>query len=160
MTSPCLLGPSPNQSSYTKGVFSVFALPTKKGVFLYICTYSNQSPSKRVFGSIIALILIKALPKRVFFSIIALILTKALSKGFFFLYLCPYSNQSPTKNCVFFSIFALTVTKALQKRVFFSNFALILTKFLPKRADLLALICGVCCEFVTFRLVSMVRCST
>ena len=29
-----------------------------------------------------------------------------------------------------------------------------------ERADLLALICGVCCEFVTFPLVSWVRCGT
>ena len=29
-----------------------------------------------------------------------------------------------------------------------------------KRADLLALVCGVCCEFVTFPLVSWVRCGT
>ena len=29
-----------------------------------------------------------------------------------------------------------------------------------ERADLLALVCGVCCEFVTFPLVSWVRCGT
>ena len=29
-----------------------------------------------------------------------------------------------------------------------------------ERADLLALVCGVCCEFVTFPLVSCVRCGT
>ena len=29
-----------------------------------------------------------------------------------------------------------------------------------ERADLLALVCGVCCEFVTFQLVSWVRCGT
>ena len=29
-----------------------------------------------------------------------------------------------------------------------------------ERADLLALVCGVCCEFVTFPLVSWVRCDT
>ena len=29
-----------------------------------------------------------------------------------------------------------------------------------ERADLLALVCGVCCEFVTFLLVSWVRCGT
>ena len=29
-----------------------------------------------------------------------------------------------------------------------------------ERADLLALVCGVCCEFVTFPLVSRVRCGT
>ena len=29
-----------------------------------------------------------------------------------------------------------------------------------ERADLLALVCGVCCEFVTFPLVSLVRCGT
>ena len=29
-----------------------------------------------------------------------------------------------------------------------------------KRADLLALVCGVCCEFVTFSLVSWARCGT
>ena len=29
-----------------------------------------------------------------------------------------------------------------------------------ERADLLALVCGVCCEFVTFSLVSWVRCGT
>ena len=29
-----------------------------------------------------------------------------------------------------------------------------------KRADLLALVCGVFCEFVTFPLVSLVRCGT
>ena len=28
------------------------------------------------------------------------------------------------------------------------------------RADLLALVCGVCCEFVTFPLVPLVRCGT
>ena len=30
----------------------------------------------------------------------------------------------------------------------------------PAGADLLALVCGVCCEFVTFPLVSSVRCGT
>ena len=30
----------------------------------------------------------------------------------------------------------------------------------PERADLLALVCGVYCEFVTFPLVSWVRCGT
>ena len=29
-----------------------------------------------------------------------------------------------------------------------------------ERADLLALVCGVCCEFVTFPLVSWVMCGT
>ena len=29
-----------------------------------------------------------------------------------------------------------------------------------ERADLLALVCGVCCEYVTFQLVSLVRCGT
>ena len=29
-----------------------------------------------------------------------------------------------------------------------------------ERANLLALVCGVCCEFVTFPLVSWVRCGT
>ena len=29
-----------------------------------------------------------------------------------------------------------------------------------ERADLLALVCGVCCEFVTFPLVYWVRCGT
>ena len=29
-----------------------------------------------------------------------------------------------------------------------------------ERADLLALVCGVCCEFVTFPMVSLVRCGT
>ena len=29
-----------------------------------------------------------------------------------------------------------------------------------ERADLLALVCAVCCEFVTFPLVSKVRCGT
>ena len=29
-----------------------------------------------------------------------------------------------------------------------------------ERADLLAFVCGVCCEFVTFQLVSWVRCGT
>ena len=29
-----------------------------------------------------------------------------------------------------------------------------------ERADLLALVCGVCCEFATFPLVSWVRCGT
>ena len=29
-----------------------------------------------------------------------------------------------------------------------------------ERDDLLALVCGVCCEFVTFPLVSWVRCGT
>ena len=29
-----------------------------------------------------------------------------------------------------------------------------------ERADLLALVCGVCCEFVTFPLVSWARCGT
>ena len=33
-------------------------------------------------------------------------------------------------------------------------------QFHLERADLLALVCGVCCEFVTFPLVSWVRCGT
>ena len=87
---------------------------TKKGVFLYFCPYFNQSWTKNGVLSIIALILIKALPNRAFF-----------------LHFCPYSNQIPTKKGVFF-LFYLILAKVLPKRVFFSMFALILTKVLPK----------------------------
>ena len=40
--------------------------PTKKGVLLYICPYSNQSSTKNGVFAINAVILTKVLPKRVF----------------------------------------------------------------------------------------------
>ena len=42
--------------------------------------------------------------------------------------------------------------------LFICAFAFVVTCW--ERADLLALVCGVCCEFVTFPLVSWVRCGT
>ena len=104
---------------------------TLKAFFLYCCPYPNQSPTKK--GVILFFpFLSKALPKRMFYSILALTLAKALSQRVFSLF-CPYFNQTPTKKSFFFSVFALALTKALPKRVFFFMFALISTKTLQKR---------------------------
>ena len=55
----------------------------------------------------------------------------------------------------FMFLFCLVITMSLCASVYM---CFVVTCW--ERADLLALVCGVCCEFVTFPLVSWVRCGT
>ena len=106
--------PYPNQNPAKKGVFfSIFALNLTKalqqrGLFLYICTYSNQSPTK----------------KRCLLYFYPYSYQSPTIKAFSLF--CPYSTKNLTKRVCFY-IFAIILTKALPKRVFFSIFALIQT---------------------------------
>ena len=93
--------------------FSIFALNLTKalqqrGLILYICTYSNQSPTK----------------KRCLLYFYPYSYQSPTIKAFSLF--CPYSTKNLTKRVCFY-IFAIILTKALPKRVFFSIFALIQT---------------------------------
>ena len=71
------------------------------------------------------------------------------------------SIQNSNKNSIYFFcgpfmfLFCLVFAVSLCLSVYM---CLVVTCW--ERADLLALVCGVCCEFLTFPLVSWVRCGT
>ena len=80
----------PYQNPAKKGVFSLF-LPlkpcSKGGLFLYICTYSNQSPTKKRCFSYFCPYFYQSPTKKGVFSILPLFYPKTYQKGCFSLFL-------------------------------------------------------------------------
>ena len=94
--------PYSNQSPTFKVFFLYYFCPIQKGDFpLFLLFFFNKAIRKRVFLSVFALIITKALPKGVFFYFFIFYSNQSPIKKVFFLIL-PYSNQSPTKRGVFY----------------------------------------------------------
>ena len=99
-----------------------------------------------------------------FWVILTLTLTSGFISRFFLLYYSYLSSNVSCARpiplgafvtCLWHFLFCHVLTMSLCASVYM---CVVVTCW--ERADLLALVCGVCCEFVTFPLVSWVRCGT